>query len=94
MTLACSLNRIQLFATPWTVARQAPLSMEFSRQEWSGLPFLLQGIFPAQGSNAYLLQCRQILYHCATWEAHVIESLKLRAKKCDLYLVMFTTGLP
>ena len=28
------------FATPWTVARQAPLLMEFSRQEsWSGLPF-------------------------------------------------------
>ena len=35
-----------------TVARQAPLSMEFSRQEyWSGLQFLLQGIFPTQGSN-------------------------------------------
>ena len=34
------LNRVQLFATPWTVARQAPLSMGFSRQEhWSGLPF-------------------------------------------------------
>ena len=32
--------RTQLFVTPWTVARQAPLSMEFSRQEdWSGLPF-------------------------------------------------------
>ena len=31
---------MQLFATPWTVAFQAPLSMEFSRQEyWSGLPF-------------------------------------------------------
>ena len=30
---------VQLFATPWTVARQAPLSMGFSRQEyWSGLP--------------------------------------------------------
>ena len=29
-----------LFATPWTVACQAPLSVEFSRQEyWSGLPF-------------------------------------------------------
>ena len=26
-------------AIPWTVACQAPLSMEFSRQEWSGLPF-------------------------------------------------------
>ena len=34
------VSRIQLFATPWTVAHQAPLSMEFSRQEyWSGLPF-------------------------------------------------------
>ena len=33
------LNRVQLFATPWTVAYQAPQPMEFSRQEyWSGLP--------------------------------------------------------
>ena len=35
-----SLSRVQLFETPWTVAYQAPQSMEFSRQEyWSGLPF-------------------------------------------------------
>ena len=35
-----SLSRVRLFGTPWTVAHQAPLSMEFSRQEyWSGLPF-------------------------------------------------------
>ena len=35
-----SLSRVQLFATPQTVARQAPLSMGFSRQGyWSGLPF-------------------------------------------------------
>ena len=35
-----SLSRVQLFVTTWTVALQAPLSMEFSRQEyWSGLPF-------------------------------------------------------
>ena len=34
------LSHVQLFVTPWTVAYQAPLSMEFSRQEyWSGLPF-------------------------------------------------------
>ena len=34
------LNCVQLFVTPWTVAHQAPLSMEFPRQEyWSGLPF-------------------------------------------------------
>ena len=35
-----SLSRVQLFATPWTVAYQPPPSMGFSRQEcWSGLPF-------------------------------------------------------
>ena len=34
-----SLNRVRLFATPWTATYQAPLSMGFSRQEyWSGLP--------------------------------------------------------
>ena len=35
-----SLSRVQLFATLWTTAQQAPPSMGFSRQEcWSGLPF-------------------------------------------------------
>ena len=35
-----SLSHVQLFATPWTVACQAPLSMWFSRQEyWDGFPF-------------------------------------------------------
>ena len=34
-----SLSHIRLFATPWTVAHQAPLSMGFPRQDWSGLPF-------------------------------------------------------
>ena len=34
-----SLGRVQLLATPWTAAYQAPLSMRFSRQEyWSGVP--------------------------------------------------------
>ena len=42
-----SLSLIQLFATPWTVAHQAPPSMEFSRQEyWSGLPFPSPGNLP------------------------------------------------
>ena len=37
---ACILSRVQLFVTSWTVARQAPLSMDFPRQDyWSGLPF-------------------------------------------------------
>ena len=38
LSLSKLLSRVRLFATPWTVARQAPLSMEFSWQEyWSGL---------------------------------------------------------
>ena len=43
MVQACMLSHfscVQLFVTLWTVAQQAPLSMEFSRQEyWSGVPF-------------------------------------------------------
>ena len=50
------LSCTQLFATPWTVACQTPLSMGFSRQETEGsCHALLQGVFPTQGSNAGLL---------------------------------------
>ena len=55
----CVLSRfihVQLHATPWTIAHQAPLSMGFSRQEYRvGCHFLLQGIFPTQGSDPQLL---------------------------------------
>ena len=45
-----SLSRVQLFATQWTVAYQAPPSMGFSRQEcWSGLPFPSPGHLPDPG---------------------------------------------
>ena len=45
-----SLSHVRLFATPWTVAYQAPLSMGFSRQEyWSGLPFPFPGDLPDPG---------------------------------------------
>ena len=44
------LSRVQLFATPWTVACQAPLSLGFSRQEyWSGLSFPSPGDLPDPG---------------------------------------------
>ena len=44
------LSPVQLSATPWTVARQAPLSMGFPRQDyWSGLPFLPPGDLPDPG---------------------------------------------
>ena len=43
----CSLSRVQLFATPWTGAHQASLSIKFSRQEyWSGSPFPPPGDLP------------------------------------------------
>ena len=45
-----SLSCVRLFATPWTVAHQAPPSMGFSRQEyWSGLPFSSPGNLPDPG---------------------------------------------
>ena len=57
------------FLTPWTVARQAPLSMEFSRQEYrSELPFSSPGDVPNPGLNLGLLHYRCILYW-ATREA-------------------------
>ena len=52
MTSVCvqSLSRVRLFATPWTVAHQAPLSLGFSQQEyWSGLPYPLLGDIPDLG---------------------------------------------
>ena len=54
-TMLSCFSRVQLFVTPWTIAHQGPPSMGFSRQAyWSGLLFLLQGIFPTQGRSASL----------------------------------------
>ena len=51
-----SLSRVQLFATPWTVAYQASPSMGFSRQEyWSGLLFPSPGDLPDPGIEPALL---------------------------------------
>ena len=54
------LSCVQLFATPWTVAHQAPPSMNFlGKSTRVGCHVLLQVIFLGQG----LLYCRQRLYH-------------------------------
>ena len=66
-----SLTR--LFATQCTVARQAPPSMGFSRQEhWSGLPFPPPGIFLTQDRTRVSCTGRQILYHWATRDAQLV----------------------
>ena len=47
-----SFSCVRLFATPWTVAHQAPPSMGYSRQEyWSGLPFPSSGDLPDPGTE-------------------------------------------
>ena len=47
MPVCCHFSRVHLFVTLWTIARQPPLSMGSSRQEyWSGLPRLLPGDLP------------------------------------------------
>ena len=49
-------SHVRLFVTLWTVARQAPRFMDFSRQEyWGGLSFPSPGDLPTQGSNLRLL---------------------------------------
>ena len=59
-----------LCVIPWTAARQAPLSVGFSRQEhWSCLPFPSPGVFPTQGVSTHLcVSCsgRWILYPVTT----------------------------
>ena len=64
--LSC-FSRVQLFVTLWTVARQAPLPMGFSRQEyWSGLPFPSPGDVPRPGIKPVsYISCTggRVLYH-------------------------------
>ena len=57
------LSHVQLLATPWTVAHQAPLSMRFSQEEfWSELPFPPPGDLPDPGVKFSLL-------HLLCWQA-------------------------
>ena len=57
-----SLTHIGPFATPWTVAHQAPCPWDSpGKNTGVGCHSLLQGVFLTQGSNLGLLHCRQIL---------------------------------
>ena len=73
---ACVLSHVQLFATLWTIAHQAPLSMEFSRQEyWSGLPFPPLGYFPNPGKILCLESLALVggFFTAATWECPLLD---------------------
>ena len=70
-----SLSHVQLFATPWTVTYQAPPSWNSpGKSAEVGCHFLLQRIFPIQGSNPGLPHCRQMLTLWATREARKEQS--------------------
>ena len=73
---ACVLShfsRSQLFATLWTITRQAPLSMGFFRQEyWSGLPCPPPGDLPNPGIEQAALTSSSLIgrfFTCTIWEA-------------------------
>ena len=68
-------SHVRLFETPWTIAPQAPLSIEFSRQEsWSGLPCPPPCDLPDPGIKLLSLTspalAGQFLTTSAIWEAH------------------------
>ena len=81
--LTC-FSHVQFFATAWTIACQAPLSMGFSRQEyWSGLPFPSLGDLPNAGikpaSRMSPALAGRFFTTSATWETYVaIISLSKR----------------
>ena len=56
-----SLSCVRLFVTPWTVAHQAHPWTSPGKNTGVGCHFLLQGIFPTQGSNPGLLHCGRTL---------------------------------
>ena len=69
MSCVCMISHIWLFTTPWTVAHQAPLSVEFSREEyWSKLPFPSAGDLPDPGIEPTSLESPVFLFsHYARW---------------------------
>ena len=83
---AQSFSHVWVFATLLTIACQAPLSMGFSGKNTGvACHFLLQGIFPTQELNKYLmcfLHCKQILYPLRHWRSsifliHLVKNISL-----------------
>ena len=77
--LSC-FSRVQLFATPWTVARQAPLSKGLFRQEyWNGLPFPSQGDLPHRRTEAMSLMSPALaggfFTTSAIWETRIYKGI-------------------
>ena len=69
-------SRVRLFATPWTVARRAPLSMGFSKQEyWNGLPCPPPRDLPDPGVEPGSPALGRFFTTSTTWETHIPASI-------------------
>ena len=84
--LACVLSHVRLFATPWTITLQAPLPIEFSRQEYlSALPFPSPGDLSDPGIKSMSLTspalAGRFFTTSTTWEAHRLSEALLKKKK-------------
>ena len=85
-----SLSRVRLFATPWTVAYKAPLSMEFSRQDYrSGLPFPSPGDLPDPGTRVSSIAGRRF----TIWATREAPNLVLSGECILLSSVSSTTKI-
>ena len=83
---AQSLSRVRLFATPWIVAHQAPLSMGFPRQEyWSWLPFPSTGDLPDPGIKPTSSALTGGLF---TTEPPGKPNLRVRASQISLFHIL------
>ena len=88
------LSHFQLFATPWTVAYQVPLSVGFSRQEyWSGLPMnnldsMLKSRDITLSTKVCLVKARQVfpvvMYGCESWTIKKAECWRIDAFESHL----------
>ena len=108
MCMLSCFSHVQLFATPWTVAHQAPLSMVFPRQEyWSGLPFPSPGDLPNPWIKPASLKSPALAGRFfttrATWEGpkkhfcreknKVIQKLKIFTYPLAVCIPMFIAAL-
>ena len=90
---ACVLSHVWLFATPWTVARQAPLFLEFFKEEyWSRLLFTTLGNLPDPGIKPRsCVSCisKQILY---PWHHLAAVAKYCKGRGCHTNLLSYDSG--
>ena len=87
---AQSLSSVRLFATPWTVACQVPLSMGLPRQEyWSGLPFPFPGDLPDPGTELVSLALQMDYLPLSHLKSHSVygemyKNIDSKTESCEI----------